>query len=137
MFTGKNKPAFDNIQTFIADGVTIRGDIVSPASLRIDGQVDGQIIAQGEVVIGEAGRVKGNIASRNLLIAGQVEGNVTSQGRIEITPAGKLLGDIECDTFIVKEGGKFLGRCQMNLDKQMGKIPTRNEHDTSLPRQER
>lgn len=137
MFSGRNKPTFDNIQTFIADGVMIRGDIISPASLRIDGQVDGQIIAQGEVVVGETGRVKGNIASRNLLIAGHVEGNITSQGRIEITPAGKLLGDVECDTFIVKEGGKFLGHCQMNLNEQHEKIRPRERQDTPVPHQER
>ncbi|MGE5397523.1 MAG: bactofilin family protein [Chitinophagales bacterium] len=110
---GKKDVRYENIDTVIAGKTAIKGDINSEGSIRIDGTVDGSLNVKGDLVIGNQGKVKGNIFVTNILIAGKVEGNVIASDRLEITPTGTINGDVKANVLIVEEGGRLLGNCDM------------------------
>lgn len=126
MFGKKKSPNFENIETFIAGLVVIKGEIQAAGSMRIDGEIDGSLDLKGNLVIGERGRVKGNVMVDSVLVAGTVHGNIKAQGRIEITSTGTIEGDVESNSFIVEEGGRYQGHCIM-LDHKAAEIRQGNE----------
>ncbi|MGE5372945.1 MAG: bactofilin family protein [Solirubrobacterales bacterium] len=124
MFGKSKAPNYDNIETIIAGLVVIKGEVKAAGSMRIDGEIDGSLDLKGNLVIGERGRVKGDIAVENVLVAGTVEGNILARGRTEITVTGSVVGDVEAGTFVVEEGGRFQGYCKMVERKPENQRPT-------------
>ena len=60
----------------ISTGTVIKGEIMSPYDIRIDGTFDGKVQSKGRVVIGETAVVKGDIICENIDLWGKVEGNI-------------------------------------------------------------
>ena len=100
--------------TLIGEGSTFEGRIKSEASLRVEGQMIGDIDCSGDVTIGENGKAKSNIAARNVVIAGVVHGNVVTRGTLTLTGTGQLYGDTSAHSLIVAEGAVFQGMSKMD-----------------------
>jgi cytoskeletal protein CcmA (bactofilin family) len=114
MFKGKKQALNPNTtDTLVGEGTTFEGRIKSEASLRIEGQLTGDIECTGDVIVGEKGSVKSNIAARDVTIAGTVHGNVVTKGKLTITSTGSLHGNISAASFIIEEGGVFQGTSKM------------------------
>lgn len=109
---GRRK-AYQNIESVIAHGVEIRGDVISQGSLRIDGMVDGKLNIKGDVILGEKGRIRGEIKVDNIIIAGRVEGSIVASSRFELTNSGYMKGDITCGVLTIEEGGVLDGNMHM------------------------
>lgn len=118
MFKGKNnRIPYEGIETIISAKVYFKGDFKSEGSVRIDGEVEGQVEIKGDLVIGDKGRIKGDVWAANILVSGRLEGSVLARGRLEITPTGNIRGGVQCKSFIVEEGGVFQGNCKMQLSE--------------------
>ncbi|SHH18022.1 protein CcmA, bactofilin family [Thermosyntropha lipolytica DSM 11003] len=113
MLGKKKEAAYGDIDTFISHHMEIKGEIHTKGSLRLDGRVEGQIKAEGDVVLGEKGWVKGEIKAKNIIIAGNIEGNVHAENRLEIAPSGQVHGDVACDILVIEEGGILNGLARM------------------------
>src|SRR6056297_911362 len=81
------------VETILGNGTNIEGDIKTKGSIRIEGEISGNINADGDIFVGEDGRVKAEIKARNVILAGRVEGNISAK-KLEVLPSGKLIGDI-------------------------------------------
>ncbi len=89
------------------------GDINTKAGVRVDGDVKGNVVATGNVVIGPEGRVEGQVCGRDVNIAGSVKGNVTSTAMVQLLSGAKLIGDLEATSVAVEEGAMFQGKCSI------------------------
>src|SRR5438093_10955387 len=65
---------------------SVRGDVETDGTLRVDGRLDGSIRRADIVVIGEGATVVGDISAREVIVGGSVQGNVTATTRIELQP---------------------------------------------------
>ncbi len=101
------------VDTLIGKETTITGAIKGIGIIRVDGQVEGDIITEGDVIIGGSGSVTGNIRSKNVTIAGTINGNVVCQNRLEIGVGGILVGDVKTAALIIDDGAHFTGNCEM------------------------
>lgn len=109
----KNKEATKGkVETILGTGTKVEGDIHTNGSLRIEGEVIGNIKAEGDLFVGEEGRIETEIEARNVVIAGKVKGDVKAHQRLEILPQGKLIGDIKTDKLKIEEGAVFVGKSQ-------------------------
>lgn len=97
------------VETILGAGTLIEGDIYTKGSLRVEGQVKGNIKAEGDLFIGEKGVIETEVEARNVVIAGTVNGNITASQKIEILPSGKLTGDIRTRILKIEEGAFFSG----------------------------
>jgi cytoskeletal protein CcmA (bactofilin family) len=115
MFKNKKSTVINpnTTDTLIGEGSIFEGKIRSEASVRIEGQITGDIDCLGDVLVGERGIVKSNIIARNVIIAGSVYGNVGTKGKLTITTTGKLHGNSNAASFIIEEGGLFQGSSMM------------------------
>ncbi len=114
MFGNKRPPVFtDQVETIVGRDTQFKGTINAGGTVRIDGQVEGEIIAKGDIVIGETGMVKATIQARNATLAGTIHGNCDVTDKLELTPTAKLYGDITTGILIIGEGAVFKGACEM------------------------
>lgn len=114
----KKRNSFQNIESIISPGVEIKGDISSQGSIRIDGYVEGNLNIKGDLILGDTGKIKGEVKAENIIIAGKVEGRASAGTRFEITATGAITGDINAATLIVEEGGLLDGTSRMTRAKE-------------------
>src|SRR5690242_11974285 len=132
MFGNKRAPVFsDQVETIVGQDTQIKGTINAGGTIRIDGQVEGEISAKGDIVVGETGIVKAQIKARSATIAGSLTGNADVENKLELTPSGKIYGDIKTGTLIIGEGAVFKGACEM---RQGGDRPETGDGKFKEPR---
>lgn len=102
--------------TVVGQGARLEGTIVSAGSLRIDGQVKGQINADGDVLLTQQSQVEADIRAKSVSIAGRFRGNLNVSGRAELKRGGRIEGNITSKSLVIEEGGSFDG--QSIMEKQ-------------------
>jgi cytoskeletal protein CcmA (bactofilin family) len=119
MFKKETAVSNGKIDTLIGAGTTIEGKINATGILRVEGRVRGEVVSEGDVMIGEKGEIRANIKARHVTIAGKVTGNINASGRMHLMATATLLGDVDAATVVIEEGAHFKGACRMH-DSQNG-----------------
>lgn len=99
--------------TLIGEGTSFEGSLKSKAGVRIEGQFQGEIDCEGDIMVGKSGIVTANIKARSVNVSGTLTGNVEVEGTLTIHSSGSLYGDIACGSIAIEEGGVFSGRSSM------------------------
>jgi len=102
------------IYNVINKGERFEGKLNLLSSIRIDGEVDGEINCEGLVILGKNAVVKGKISATEVIIAGNFEGEIETIGILELEPTCYLKGDIKVRHLVVHEGAFFLGNTAMD-----------------------
>ena len=95
--------------TLIRNGVKIEGKITSSGSIRVDGEIKGDIFSNSNVTIGETGKVNGQISAEAITIGGTVTGAVKAKGKLLLDSKANLKGDIYTKNLAIEAGAKFDG----------------------------
>ncbi len=123
-----NKSKVIAVQTLIAENVTVGGEITSPGAIKVDGIVNGGILSESNVVLGEKSKIIGNVKGTNIIISGYVQGDVLASGQISLTSTANVDGDMIYSGIIIDEGAKFSGSCTMNKPL---KVETQSQEQTA------
>jgi cytoskeletal protein CcmA (bactofilin family) len=117
----KDKDMADNGEvTIIGTGARLEGNVVSAGSLRIDGQIKGQINADGDVTLSAQSQVEADIRAQNVSIAGRFTGNIVVKDKAHLARGGRIDGNITSKTLVVEEGGVFHGQSIMDAGTSSG-----------------
>ena len=111
----ENENTSNNIN-LIGYGTEIHGDITCGGDLRIDGTLVGNISAKGKVVIGETGRIKGEITCKNTDISGSVDGKIIVTELLSLKSTSKVVGDMSTNRLAIEPGSRFTGYCDMKAE---------------------
>ena len=103
------------IETVLGPNTSIKGDIASSGGVRVDGDLEGTVNIDGNLIVGEAAKVVATISAHNVQIQGTVQGDVTAR-RLEVLDTGKLWGNITVDSFVLDDGGFFSGQSAMQSE---------------------
>lgn len=109
---GKNRAAGPGAQTLIAANARIVGDVFFSGGLHVQGQVRGNLVADGdhaELVIGEGGLVEGEIRAPNVTINGEVRGDVHSTARLELAAKAVVSGNVHYRLIEIVVGARIDG----------------------------
>lgn len=100
--------------TIVGQGAKLEGNIVSAGSLRVDGQVKGQINADGDVMLSPQSNVEATIHAANVVISGRLKGDVNAKAKVELARGGRVDGNITAKALVIQEGGIFNGQSMMD-----------------------
>jgi cytoskeletal protein CcmA (bactofilin family) len=100
--------------TIVGAGARLEGNVVSAGNLRIDGQVKGQINAEGDVSLSPQSQVEADIRAQNVSVAGRFKGTIQVKGKAHLARGGRIDGNITSKTLVVEEGGVFHGQSIMD-----------------------
>lgn len=109
-------------RSVISSEVEIVGTVKTSGSIQVEGRIEGEMISQGDVLIGKSGSVKGNLQVNSISVAGTVQGNIFAKDRIELKSTARLLGDIKAKRLAVEDGVTFVGKSEVNPTGQPIKI---------------
>lgn len=119
---GKNPKTFGDV-TFIAAECEIEGTVQINGNARIDGKLEGQLQASGDIVIGQGAVVKANIEAKNVSISGEVHGNIQTSDTLQLSSTARLYGDICSKQLSVEQGARFVGTSR--LFEEAAAVPER------------
>jgi cytoskeletal protein CcmA (bactofilin family) len=103
----------EKFETIIGRTTVIQGTLVLIDSIRIDGQVVGNIeTAPGSkitVAIGPTGNVRGDITAHRIMVAGKVAGHIFAAERVEFQKDSVVNGDVSYGSIAIEHGAKLSG----------------------------
>ncbi len=117
--------------TIISNGVKLEGKITTSGNIRVDGEIQGDIISQNNVTIGENAQVNGKINASVINIGGKVSGSVSAKEKLVLESKGNLTGDIFTKILVVEAGAKFDGKSKMGESKEILEIKETTKPSTT------
>ncbi len=107
----------DKVTTLLSEGASFEGSINSSSSIRIEGFLKGNIKVEQNVIIGETGKIIGNISSSKLIIFGTVEGLIKTQV-LKVHKTANIKGNsvVEAESASVEDGA-ILDECKFTVGK--------------------
>jgi cytoskeletal protein CcmA (bactofilin family) len=104
--------AFMGAETFFEGKLTYTG------AVRLDGRFKGVIRSDDTLIVGETGRIEGELHVGITIIQGEVVGNVYGKERVELHHPGRMIGNITAPVVIMDEGAIFEGNCKMKKKEE-------------------
>lgn len=111
----------------ISAGTVIKGEILSPCDIRIDGTFEGKIQSKGRVVIGESAHIKGDIVCDNIDLWGKVEGNVFVKDTLNLKDGCVVNGNLNIRKLSVELGSTVNGNCKMISESDFDRVAGNKE----------
>ena len=112
-----------SINTIIGKGSEIKGNVKVNGFVRIDGDIDGNLETDGNVIIGENARLRGNLTAKSVIIGGIIKGNIHAAESVKVLSDAAVIGDILSKKVQVEASAIFHGHCiSIKDDSEYGKI---------------
>ncbi|BDI04366.1 bactofilin family protein [Sphaerotilus microaerophilus] len=113
MFGSKKQPS---IRSLIGEGTTVQGTLRFGDGLRIDGEVQGDVVANPDdtsiLVISDKAKVVGTVKAGHVIINGTVIGPVESNHLLELQPKARIQGDVRYESLEMHQGATIEGALQ-------------------------
>lgn len=106
------------IDTLIGKETVMNGKLEAKGIIRIDGNYEGEINTESDVIIGENAVVKAKVKCSSLTLAGRLEGSIKAENKLDIRSTGVLNGDASAAVLAVEEGAFFNGNCRMEIKEK-------------------
>jgi cytoskeletal protein CcmA (bactofilin family) len=122
------------IRSLIGEGTVVHGPIRFADGLRIDGEVQGDVLGASEgptlVVISEKAKVMGMVKAAHVIINGHVTGPVESAVLLELQPLARVNGSVRYELLEMHPGALIDGELRplKNADRPALKLAASNEH---------
>ena len=83
-----------SINTIIGKGSAISGNMKVNGFIRIDGDIDGSLETDGNVIVGENARIRGDLTAKSVIIGGIIKGNIKATESVKIRSDAAVIGDV-------------------------------------------
>lgn len=111
---GKNSKPQSRIDSLIGVGTRVEGNIYFTGGLRVDGEVNGSIIAEPDknstLVISEHAKVCGEVRVTHLVLNGTVIGPIEASEYLELQGKARVTGDVTYKTLEIQLGAIVDGK---------------------------
>jgi len=119
MFQQKSKSAsnqgLQSISIISTDSI-IKGDMESEGDIRIDGKLIGNINCKAKIIIGQQGRVEGNLKGNQADILGTINGDIKMAGQLNLLGKSIVNGNIHVGKLQMESTVVFNGKCVMGAN---------------------
>lgn len=110
---GQKRVESSDVLTVVGPEAYFHGVITVRGSLRVEGEVEGNVSEAQTVIVGRNGSVKGDVCADVIDISGAITGDVVAGVQIELRTGGRLIGNIRTPKLTIEEGAVFEGGCVM------------------------
>ena len=99
--------------TILTAGCHFSGKLYCKGATRIGGTIDGEIIAEGLLIVEEDAVINADIKADDVVVHGRVEGTLSVQRKIEMCATADVQADITTPNLVVQDGALYNGRTTM------------------------
>ena len=108
-----NNPEINRQYSRIESTTKFKGDIISDADFRIDGELEGTIKIKGKLIVGKNGKLNGVIDCNTADIEGSIKGSLKATNTLSLKSSSKIEGEVFIGKLIVEAGATFNASCSM------------------------
>ncbi len=116
----------------IGQGTKIQGEIITDGTIRIEGEIDGYIESKDRIIIGETGKVIGDIVCNSIDISGYVNGKLQVQDMLFLKSTAVVDGEIVTNKLVMESGATFNGNCKTKVSSTAKAFMSDNEKSEEL-----
>ena len=111
-----------SINTIIGKGSAISGNMKVNGFIRIDGDIDGNLETDGNVIVGENARIRGDLTAKSVIIGGIIKGNIKANESVKILAEAAVIGDVISRKVQVDGSAIIHGHCiSIKYEAEFGK----------------
>lgn len=96
----------------LVSGTKVTGDLVANSSLRIDGEVIGNVRCNGKFVLGSEGVITGDVFAVEVELDGTIKGTITAESLLTLHKTSVVTGDIRTKRLVIEDGAQVEGNIQ-------------------------
>ena len=97
----------------LSSDVEIKGTIKFSNDLIIDGRIEGEVVSDGSLTVGENANIKGDIRTKSVVVFGKIDGNITVKEQCDLKSNAEIIGDIKAGMLSIESGATFMGNSQV------------------------
>lgn len=101
------------IKAFLGEGTEFKGILCFQGTVRIDGRLEGEVIGDELLIVGEGGVLRAKVQVGSLISNGRIEGSIRAKKRVELLASSTVVGEINTPCLVVMEGATLNGTCDM------------------------
>ena len=110
---------------YLGHGTKVNGKLHFDGPATIEGEVEGEIVSQANVTVGQQAIVKGKITAASILVQGKVIADVQAEKKLEIQPPGSVVGDVNTQRLVIGDGAILEGHIAMKKEGRV--LPLRQD----------
>ena len=103
----------------LGPGARFEGLLAFRGTAIVEGELAGEILAQGTLVLGEHARVDARIEVDQLISSGQAAGEILARDRIELAASARVRGTLRTPRLVVADGCRVEARCHTGSVPEM------------------
>lgn len=100
-------------RNIIGNGTVIKGEVESNGDIRIDGTVTGSLKSNGKVVLGQNGKIEGEVFCKQADLSGHVNGKIFVDELTSLKSTSRIEGELTTKQLFIEIGAIFTGKCEM------------------------
>lgn len=121
-FRGRRKASTTlrgNLSAILDEGSEIEGHYTCSGTVMFNGKIRGEVESSDTLIVGERGRINGNVRAATVIVHGEIMGNVMATERVELKSTARVTGDLEAAVIVIEEGVFLEGHCRMTRPKSL------------------
>jgi len=120
LFSNQNPSKYDggDVVTIVGPEAHFNGTMMVRGSLRVEGEVEGNINEAQTVIVGRGGSVQGDVRAARVVVGGAIVGDVFATEQLELIAGGRIVGTIRTKKLLIEEGAVFEGHCDMGAEEE-------------------
>jgi cytoskeletal protein CcmA (bactofilin family) len=118
MFKSDGKQS--DLNGFLDSGSHVHGELRFQTSFRVDGKLEGTVVSDGDLIVGDGGEVEGDLRVGQVVVSGTVRGTIRASRRVHLSASGKVFADVDTPSLVIEDGAVFEGRCSMTREAREG-----------------
>jgi len=99
--------------TFLEKGTHFKGILSFEGTVRVDGEIEGEIMTRGTLIVGEQGVIGAEINAGTVIVGGRINGDIHATRKIQLLPKSIVTGSLATPCLIIEEGALINGICEM------------------------
>ena len=100
-------------EAYIGKGSKIVGNLQFSGPIELDGHVDGEVLAQDRLTVGESAIINAKLSGAEVVVKGTVNGDIFATKRIVLKKPARVVGSLSTPLLSIEEGVVFEGKIAM------------------------
>ena len=102
-----------DVSAFVGEGVQFKGVINYEGTVRIDGQLEGEIHTAGVLIVGQGAVIQAKVKAGTIICQGRMVGDIVAEEKIQLMSPAVLNGSVKTPSLSMEEDVLFNGTCEM------------------------
>jgi cytoskeletal protein CcmA (bactofilin family) len=103
----------EDIIAFVGKGVQFKGVISYNGTVRIDGNLDGEIHTDGVLLIGDEAVIQAKVTAGTIVCKGKITGDIAAKERVKLRAPAVFNGNMKTPILSIEDGVLFNGGLEM------------------------